>query len=356
MGWDHLFAGILASLIVDKHDQRKKEKVQLQKQQSNGGSCVASISERLFISARDKRLTVPYKKVSLDCEDDANSNFGIIALSDSDQDKLRYYYSRLETVPSSFDCRTELIHFILRLWKDKCNENMIDLLQNELVYLIDYMSPCSQEEHMYQHLAMFLSAECYFFKGEFANALKRLYQVLDWQEIYDNVDGKDGIDFNGLYYFHEAVVSNIINLYALAGLPEKADEVREACRALVKETHDSYYSLIVANGNDANMRNFLQSKHDMIMATNSLQGYYLFSDIYYTNNLFKESVTTFIRGQAIYSIETLPYDSKSFTVIEDRGMIDGELVDYMSLCIQCYGTINNYEAALNRDREEMRRI
>lgn len=354
MGWDSLFAGLLAGCIVERREQKKSQKAQLQQMYSSLGN--GSVSERLFVSARNKQLTEPYKKVCLNYTDEPESNFGIIALKDLYQEKLRYYYSRLDINPASFDCRTELVHFILKLWKNEENENMIDLLQNELIYLIDYMKAHTQEERMYQHLAMFLSAECYFFRGEFAKALKRLYQVLDWQGIYDNVDNKNGIDFNGLYYFHEATVSNIINLYALAGLPEKADTVRTACKSLIKEVCESYRSLMNTNGNDANMRSFLQGKYDMMMATNRLQGYYLISDTSYTNNLFKESVTAVIRGQAIYSIETLPYDKNSFSVVENHGLVNGELVSYNSLLLKGYGIIENYDAALDRDREIMRDI
>lgn len=356
MGWDTLFAGLLAGWIVEKRDQDKKQKELLKQQPSYSAQGTGSISERLFVNARNKQLTETYKKVCLDFFEDSESNFGIIGLMDSHQQKMRYYYSRLEVNPSSFDCRTELVHFILKLWRDEKNEDMIDLLQNELIYMIDYMHAETQEERMYQHLAMFLSAECYCFKAEFAKALKRLYQALDWQDIYDNVDGKDGIDFNGLYSFHEAVVSNIINLYAFAGLPEKANEVRAACRALIKESKESYHSLMAMNNNDAFMRDFVQKKYDIIMATDKFQGYYLISDTWYSNNLFKESVTSVIRGQAIYAIETLYVDKKAFNVFDDKGFVGDELKYYRSLDVNGYGYISNYESALDRNREEMRKI
>lgn len=355
MGFDSLFAGLLAGWIVEKHDQNKKQKEFLRQQPSYTYG-TGSTPERLFVNSRNKQLTESYKKVSLDFFEDSESNFGIIGLMDSHQQTLRYYYSRLEVNPSSFDCRTELIHFIFKIWRDEENEDMIDLLQNELIYMIDYMSARSQEERMYQHLAMFLSAECHFFKGEFAKALKRLYQALDWQEIYNNVDDKDGMDFNGLYYFHEAIVSNIINLYALAGLPENAQAIRTACRSLVNETQNSYHSLMAANSNDPTMRKFLQGKYNSMMATNQFEGYYIVSDTMYSNNLFKESVASVIAGQAIYSIETLSFDKNSFTVIQEQGFVDDKPVSYNSLKMDGYGTISNYEAALDRDREEMRII
>ncbi|MBQ4103531.1 MAG: hypothetical protein IJC90_03610 [Clostridia bacterium] len=355
MGWDSIFAGLLARWIVERHDQKKKEKARLQ-QHTHSLSGVSSVSERLFVSSKNKALAVTYKTVCADTIDDLYVDFGITYLDDADLEKLQYYYSRLAINPASYDCRTELIHFLLKKWKDDINFEMVCLLQNELTYLIDYMQPYLPQERMYQHLAMFLSAECYFFKGEFAKALKRLYQVLDWQEIYDNIDDQSGIDFNGLYYFHEATVSNIINLYALAGLPDKADEVRNACRKLVSDACESYHSLMGTNSSDANIRVFLQGKYDMIMATNGLQGYYLISDVAYTNNLFKESITTYIRGQAIYAIETQPYDHNSFSVVEGQRVVDGEIIVCNSLHLNGYGEITNYEAALDRDREEMRRI
>lgn len=355
MGFDRLIAGILAGLIVDKREQKMRQSAQPQQRESYAPLDANANREKLYISARNKNLAVRYKKVIFDYVDKHSLNPYNFALSDSELEVLQYYYSRLEAIPSSFDCRTELIHFILKLWKDECKENVIDLLQNELVYLIDYMSPSSQEEHMYQHLAMFLSAECYFFKGEFANALKRLYQTLDWQEIYDNVNGNGGFDFNGLFNFHEAVVSNIINLYALAGLSEKTDEVRDACRALVIQSTDAYFSILKLS-DYAVSKEFNQRQRDMLMAKNEFRGYYIISEVSYESNLFKKSMAGIIRGQAIYSIDPLPYDCKSFDVIEEQGIIDGEIVDYTSLCMQGEGTIHNYQAALERDREEMKRI
>ncbi len=113
---------------------------------------------------------------------------------------------------------------------------------------------------------------------------------------------------------------------------------------------------MATNNSDANIRAFLQGKYDMIMATSGLQGYYLISDMAYTNNLFKESITTYIRGQAIYAIETRPYDYNSFSVVEGQRVVDGEIIVCNSLHLNGYGGITNYEAALDRDREEMRRI
>ena len=354
MGWEHIFAGLLAGWIVDRHEQKKEQKAQLQ-QRTYPVPGVPSVSERLFVNARNKTLTVTYQPVCADTMENLNLYNNAI-LKDEQRGRLHYYYSRVEMNPTSFEARSEIIHFLLKIWKDDANAGVIELLQNELLYLIDYMKARTQQERMYQHLAMFLSAECYFFKGEFSKALKRLYQVLDWQEIYDNVDDRDGIDFNGLCNFHEATVSNIINLYALVGLVEKTDEVRSACRKLIGDAQESYNYLMERNKYDANMRKFLQGKYDMLMATNGLQGYYLISDTAYRSNLFKESVTTVIRGQAIYAIETLPFDYSFFSVVEGTRVINGENVKCRSLCMSEYGEIENYEAAICRERVEMRAI
>lgn len=348
MGWDQMFAGLFAGWLLNGKDKKRNKDAS---QRVNFSSGVSSVSERLFVRKRDQSLPVFYKGVCLD-EEDMDSNFQIFTLSDSERKELQYFYSRLEVVPASFDCRTQLVHFIFKLWRNG-HENMIDLLQNELIYLVDYMQPYSQEEHMYQHLAMFLSAECYFFKGEFANALKRLYQALDWQVIYDDIDDRDA---PLLLSFHEAIVSNIINLYALAGLSEKANEVRGACRALVKEAQETKRRILATSGDFASLKSFLQEETDMLMATDTFQGYYFIDDTAYTNNLFQESVTGIVKGQAIYGIEALPCGRNSVTTIEDYGEIDGKFFNYTSLCMQGFGVVHNYEAALSRDREKMRHI
>lgn len=354
MGWDALFAGLLAGWIMERHERKKDQKTQLQQQYSSTRK--GSVSERLFVSARNKQLTDSYENYCSNYKESSKIHSSITSLKDSDQEKLRYYYSRLEFNPASFDCRTELVHFILKLWRDEGNANAIDLLQNELIYMIDYMSTHTQEERMYQHLAMFLSAECYFLKGEFAKALKRLYQVLDWQEIYDNVDEKDCFDFNGLYSFHVATVANIINLYALAGIPEKTDAVREACKSLVDDFKGSHYNFLSEFGNNVDLRNFAQSEYNMMMAKNNLQGYYFFDDKSYKSNLFKESIINFVRGQAIYYIETLPCNNGNFSVINNQSSSNSNFINYNSLYVEGYGLVENYEVALDRDREIMRNI
>ena len=318
MGWEHILSGLIAKAIVDRKYKKQEEKGYLSGQPFTQPAMQVktAVQERLFVNARKKSIIANYIPVSPDVfymdEPYLGGTF-LYSFNDDQKAQLTSYYSKLSFNPNLINVRTELIHYLWREWKEFFTTGCLPLLQNELVWIIDYFVPATQEEHMYQHVAMFISSECYFFQGDFTNALKRLYQTLDWQEIYDNAEDKDGIDFNGLANFHEAVIANIINIYALVGLPAKTDEVRNACRLVIKEAQASHRSVMKSYERDENMLTFLQDSSNMLNAKCSLVGYYMFAGSWYSENFFKESCQTIIRGQTIYDIQTM--------IIQPKGRI-----------------------------------
>lgn len=361
MGWEHILSGLIAKAIVDRKYKKQEEKEYLSEQPftQSSGQVKTSVQERLFVNARKKSIIANYIPVSPDIfymdEPYLGDRF-LYSFDDAQKAQLASYYSKLSFNPNLINARTELIHYLWREWREFFTTGCLPLLQNELLWIIDYFAPTTQEEHMYQHLALFISSECYFFQGDFANALKRLCQTLDWQEIYDNAEDKDGIDFNGLAKFHEAVIANIINIYALVGLPNKADEVRNACKLVIKEAQASYRSILKSYENDENMSAFLRDSSNILNAKNGFLGYYLFAGSWYSENFFKESCQTIIRGQAIYDIQTMILQPKDISYESQMGEYDGVWAKYDSLCFQGNGSVINYKKAIERCREDIMHI
>ena len=246
--------------------------------------------------------------------------------------------------------------FLYKLYMDDGQICFVPLLQNELLYLIDHYTPHTEQEEMYRHLAMFISAECYFFEGKFALAMKRLYQTLDWQAIFDNVSEKDGIDFNGLSAFHQAVITNIINIYALAGLYENANNVRYANQRMISDRRAFYTNMMSDYVHNEGLYQYAQDSLASLMSTTKFQGYYLLSLDSYLDNLFKESCTAIIRGLPVYSIECIFYSPKDMIFKNCDGLFEDVQGNYPTLIINYKGSILNYPACIERDREELRAI
>lgn len=361
MGWEHILSGLIAKAIVDRKYKKHEEKTQSTERYITQPEVKVktSVPERLFVNARKKSIAANYIPVSPDIfymDEPYLGDTFLYSFIDDQKEQLASYYSKLSFNPNLINIRTELIHYLWREWKEFYTTGCLPLLQNELLWMIDYFAPTTQEEHMYQHVAMFISSECYFFQGDFANALKRLYQTLDWQEIYDNAEDKGGIDFNGLAKFHEAVIANIINIYALIGLPNKTDEVRNACKSVIKEAQASYRSILKSYENDENMSTFLRDSSNILNAKNGISGYYMFAGSWYSENFFKESCQTIIRGQAIYDIQTMILQPKDISYESQMGEYDGVWAMYDSLCFQENGAVINYKKAIERCRADVMRI
>jgi len=358
MGWEHILSGLIAGWIVDRRE-KKKTASQYTSYSGSASPVGAAVTEQQFIRVRNKTIIARYQTVStswFDDSDDEHELLPLYLLASEDIEKLRYYYARVEINPTSINSRTALIHFLYKLAMHERQICFIPLLQNELLYIIDYYEPKTQQEEMYQHLALFISSECYFFTGNFALALKRLYQTLDWQAIYDNVSEKDGIDFNGLSSFHEAVIVNIINIYALAGLADRAATARTAFARVVKEYRQHFSSMMSDYRHNDSLYQFAYDSAEALMASEQIRGYYTLSLSSYNENLFKESCTAIIRGQPTYSIECEFQSTKDISFEKAWLFYDNVFQDYPIMVIRYKGSITNYIACLDRDREEIREI
>lgn len=344
MGLDFLISGLIASMIMNHKE--KKQTNSLQSTYNNR----SAISEKLFVNSRNKKVYVTYKAVKLEWFDNSHCCPSLLPLNIMNKDEidtLYYYYSILNSNPNSIENRTALVHYLFVLWKDKYKAEIAELLQNELIYIIDYYPAYTQQEIMYKHLAMFLSSECYFFNGDFTNALKRLYQVIDWQAIYENVEDEDGWDSNGLANIHVSAVSNIINIYALVGLPDKTDEVRKAFSLVISDAIKMNNSIKQSNS-EAGFVKFLDDCSAMIMAKDNLLGYYLFNADCSNENFFISSWIPTTCGVALYSIDTLPWRPHEISVEKLEGIYDDIPGEYACLCFKGAREIVNYTESIKR--------
>lgn len=345
----HIISSLLAGLIIDKPEKKKHTCV-------HSAPTISSQLEQQHIKSRNKTIPTTYTPIDMawfDEPEEFHGFFEISFLSDEELNHLQYFFSRLNVNPNSVECRTELIHYLFNLWRNENHTELVNIIQNELIYLIDYIQPIDQKEHMYQHLAMFISSECYFFQGELCNALKRLYQVLDWQDIYDNVEEKDGVDFNGLSNFHEHVISNIINIYALVNLPEQADKLRHCCNNLISSALTSYRSLMKHD----RFRNTCTNSCNALLASNEIEGYFFFhNNNYNTENFFKEACEDVISEKPIYRIDCVLTPKENILIKNIPTMYELKFGFYPVLWFQCYGGIINYPMIIEREREKIKNV
>lgn len=355
MGFDRILAELIATWFVSKKSKKETSTIY-------NPPRISSTAERVFVNSRKKDITkeyIPIDPVIFVNPEEARPPYNKLQelFFEDDLKEVLVYYSRLYENPLSLENRTMLISRLFILCTKWAFEELKELLQNELVYIIDYAHLESQQEKMYQYLAMFLSSECYFTSGELANALKRLYQILEWQEIYDNVDDEDDLDLNGLGRFHESVIANIINIYNLVGLRDKCDDFCRCCSGVIARIKAMANEIKRKNLDNPGMCEFLNNSVSALAPSNEIEGYYFFSYYDETENFFKNSFLGTPGGQALYSIDCLMNPKCDITITNDSYCLDGEKVlKCSSLAFKGHGMMINYEGAIERNREKIRNI
>ena len=104
------------------------------------------------------------------------------------------------------------------------------------------------------------------------------------------------------------------------------------------------------------MSAFLRDSSNILNARNGFLGYYLFAGSWYSENFFKESCQTIIRGQAIYDIQTMIQQPKDISYGPQMGEYDGVWAEYDSLCFLDNGSVMNYKKAIERCLNDVMRI
>ena len=128
------------------------------------------------------------------------------------------------------------------------------------------------------------------------------------------------------------------------------------CKLVIKEAQASYRSILKSYQNDENMSTFLRVSSNILNAKNGILGYYIFAGSWYSENFFKESCQTIIRGQAIYDIQTMIQQPKDISYDSRMGEYDGVWAMYDSLCFQGNGSVINYKKAIEKCRDDIMRI
>lgn len=350
MGLEHLFAGMLASWIIDKREEKKILAATREKNENISTRKTAVMNERAFVDRRKKKISIEYKSFADELYNcgEMDSHF---LLQANEKYCILDYYRRLEIAPYSVDCRTAFISYLFYLWNCKGSVGLMQMLQNELAYLIDCVNPRDSKERMYQHLAMFLSSECYFLHGEFGNALKRLYKILDWREIYASVEDEDGFDFNGLADFHEAVIANIMSIYALVGLKYKAIEFSNSCSYVISQIKDLHRMAKNNTLSDRSFCEYMDNASRVLSASDQIEGYYFIGDTSPSQNLFEDACYG-----SVYSIPCLLTQKKHISVNNSNGLYYGQHGNYPTLFFEEKGGIINYKAAIERERKIVENI
>lgn len=342
MSWDFLIASFIADVIMHRREKKRQRESEVFSSFPTYKRASAS-SQRLFVQSRKKAVISEYHPLPKEKLDSPSFFRSVATVADADFERIRYYCFRLRVTPDNKDCRAELVHHLLHIWNEEANPTVLPLLQNELLYMIDYCMPTSIENRLYQHLAMFLSAQCFFFQGDFVNALKRYYQALDWQEIYQNIE-RDDVVTNGLEYLTEAIIANIVNIYALYGLPQKADEVCRACSAAIADTKNMHYQ-ILSDPQGATIHGYIRQCLEVLNAREKFTGFYILDDsIYNSGNLFKESLTAVVGGEGIFSVQPSLYHIGNMAPLGEK------------LCFPWLTPIDNIPEIISKTLEEIKTI
>ena len=340
MSWDFLIASIIADVIV-KRRERKRQRRNTDTVIDSTYRRASAASQRLFLRSRNKSVIGEYRVIPKERFDHPNLFPKEANVKDTDYERLRYHYFKLRVNLENCDYHAELAHHLLHIWYEDANPTVLPLLQNELLYIIEHVVVTTIEGRLYQHLAMFLSAQCFFFQGDFVNAIKRYYQALGWLEVYQNIERDDFIT-NGLEYFTEAIIANVVNIFALYGLPEKSDEVRKACNAAVADAQRTDYQLL-ANPESASIRTYIKQCMEVLSAREKFTGFYVLDDrSYKTGNMLKESLTAIIGGEGLFNISPSLYHISEMTEPSDK------------LCIPWLTPIVNLPEIISSTREEIK--
>lgn len=270
-----------------------------------------------------------------------------------ERNKILNMYVNVKNQPTYLRWRTDLIEKLLYIEYYGMGTTQ-HLVHNELLYIINEFVPRNETETMIKKMCCFIDADYYFIQGQFEYALKRLYDVLEWDRILNNEWLKDGCSGNGLEGFYQSVVLNIINIYALLGLPEKTHETRRVFQTLYNQTkkqNQSIKSMSIGNSTEQ-LTDYLR-KNDMAYdATSSFIGYASIRlAVYNSPGMFDEFVLGVFGNKQVYNISPgFYYETEYNSVVNDND----ECVSTMA--IKEFGTIIDINRKIAREREGVEQL
>ena len=259
------------------------------------------------------------------------------------QEEVKRFYQRIG-VHAAWGVRLELIHYLQSI-KDFENASVRFMLHNELLYMINRFHPSGEVQVMYQKVCCFLDAEFYFLQGDFVSALKRLYDVLNWDQLLDNSWLLDGIGGNGLEEIYVAAVVNITNIYALLGMSEKINETRlvfSRLYARANEQERALDRLDEEQGASQSYRAFRQAQKRALGTNGSFVGFYAINRELCSENMF-ENFYRRTAGGVFYAIMPVFFYGVDYT--NDAAC--------PKMQIKNFGTISDYKEKIKKAQAEL---
>lgn len=341
-----LMEGFIFSLVA-YFDMKREQK----KEQMAAGTTAKKYDsfavEKAYLQSKNTMIPEVYEQLDLsffDSETDfSESTYETVdgnSFSEETKERLRYLYALVHADPCSIEKRTELIQELLRV-KQTMFEPTEHLIHNELLYVIDMYHAQNNRDRLVQHLCMMLDAEYYLMKGDYLNALKRYYKVLNWDEVLKNGRIHENLDANGLESLYEAAVINIINIYALLGLREKAAETREKFKFIYNVTQHIMLGGSSPDGNQELYNSVMMYQvkiREAFYAEDEPKGFFIFGDNALQNkNMFMSCYLGNFGGVDGYFLTIgLEYN---LDTVDVAGLRDGKFGAYPSLRIGSFGCI-----------------
>ncbi len=113
-----------------------------------------------------------------------------------------------------------------------------------------------------------IDAELLMYQGDYVYAISRYFTILTWSDLVENIYEDELIGFNGTEDFYTAVVSNLINLFALLKMPHETDRIRSVFNRIINYTRRTNQNLLTIDSMDTpdNIKKYI---YNVLNALNS---------------------------------------------------------------------------------------
>lgn len=261
-------------------------------------------------------------------------------MDDNNRFTAERLYSNVKGQPNYLRWRLNLLRHLLIAEED--GDFTYTLVHNELLYIINNFLPTTETEEMVKTVCCFLDAEYYFAQGDFLSSLKRLYEALSWERFRHNEWYEERIIGNELQDFEQAILLNIINIYALIGSPEKASETRNAFNTLYFNTkqhnRDVNQTAMRELSRSSKYMEYMQMFDMAFDASSDFVGWTsLKSEVAGSDDIMSDMVLGNYGGVQSYNIHPTFFHEKKYTSIEE---LDG--TERPAFVIMTYCTITDF--------------
>lgn len=263
-------------------------------------------------------------------------------LSPSEQEQIKHLYNRIGGY-TAWHVRLDLLRFLLDI-EENHHGSVQFMIHNELLYMINDFRAYGEREIMLKKVCCFLDAEFYFLQGDFVSSLRRLYDAINWDKILENPWLYDICDSNGLEEFYTCAVMNIINIYALLGLSDKADQTRSVFNTLYQQAvqvNQGCDEISRKLGSTPSYDAYRTARMRALSTSTAFVGFHSLRGDSYREEMFDSYVLGVIGGEVVYDISPslcyeVTYESNGETPV---------------MKIKAFGAIGDYRKKIEMARE-----